>query len=52
MAEQGESYRDILRYYYTDVAVRPLDEVQSDPQAAPVARRPDAPATDERRIGW
>jgi stage II sporulation protein D len=52
MAEQGESYRDILRYYYTDVAVRPLDEVQTDPQAAPVARRPDAPATDERRIGW
>ena len=52
MAEQGESYRAILRYYYTDVAIRPLDEVQTDPQAAPVARRPDAPAADERRIGW
>jgi stage II sporulation protein D len=52
MAEQGEDYRDILRYYYTDVAIRPLDEVQTDPQAAPIARTPDPPADDERRIGW
>ena len=54
MAQQGESYRDILRYYYTDVAIRSLDEVQMDPQAVPVARTPEAPADDagDRRIGW
>ena len=54
MAQQGESYRDILRYYYTDVAIRSLDEVQMDPQAVPVARTPETPADDagDRRIGW
>ena len=54
MAQQGESYRDILRYYYTDVAIRSLDEVQMDPQAVPVARTPEVPADDagDRRIGW
>lgn len=54
MAQQDESYRDILRYYYTDVAIRSLDEVQMDPQAVPVARTPEAPPDDasDRRIGW
>jgi len=54
MAQQGESYRDILRYYYTDVAIRSLDEVQMDPQAVPVARTPEVPDDDagDRRIGW
>jgi stage II sporulation protein D len=54
MAEQGRGYRDILRYYYTDVSIRPLDEVRAAPQAVPVARTPQPPpdTSDARRIGW
>lgn len=52
MAEQGNRYDEILRFYYTDVSIRPLQEVRMDPQAAPVARSPEEVPADERRIGW
>lgn len=54
MAEQGNSYRDILRFYYSDIQIQRLDGVQKDPQEAPVARTPQPPDpnTGERRIGW
>ena len=51
MAEQGNNYREILQFYYRDVSIRRLEQVSSDP-AAPVARSPDPPPTDDRRIGW
>jgi stage II sporulation protein D len=55
MAEQGKDYRQILTYYYTDVEVDRLGEVDEDPRDAPVARTPTTdPETgaDEPRIGW
>ncbi len=56
MAEQGHSYREILRFYYTDVEIQRRGQVQEDPADAPVAREPSGRTTDStntrRRIGW
>lgn len=46
MAGQGKSYRDILRFYYTDVSLDRLDGVDPDPVDAPVARTPPPPEND------
>jgi hypothetical protein len=46
MADQGKSYRDILRFYYTDVSLQQLDGVDRDPVDAPVARTPPPPDDD------
>lgn len=46
MAEQGKSYREILRFYYTDVSLDQLDGVEADPVDAPVARTPPPPEDD------
>lgn len=54
MAEQGADYREILRFYYTDVEIERLDGVEFVPEEAPVANEPDVEKADttERRIGW
>jgi len=54
MAQEDHSYREILKFYYTDVEIQRLDGVDKDPVEAPVARnpRPTPPDTTERRIGW
>lgn len=57
MARRGFGYRDILSFYYTDVAITSLDEADAPPAtpAPPIASTP-APEEDEqtttRRIGW
>jgi stage II sporulation protein D len=52
MATQGRSYRDILRFYYTDIELEQVGEADTDATDAPVARTPDRAPADERRIGW
>jgi stage II sporulation protein D len=67
MAKRGQSYRDILTFYYTGVEIEQLGDVDKDPREAPVARTPPkpepdpaaptetrepSPDTDQRRIGW
>ncbi len=58
MAQRGFGYRDILSFYYTDVAITQLDEAEDLPiaPATPIASTP-APEADNqqkttRRIGW
>jgi stage II sporulation protein D len=43
MAKRGKSYRDILTFYYTDVRIEQLGDVDKDPRDAPVARTPSTP---------
>ncbi len=54
MAQQGKSYREILRFYYTGVEIESVEDVEFDPVTAPVATSPPAPQVDSsgRRIGW
>jgi stage II sporulation protein D len=54
MAQRGRSYREILRFYYTGVEIKPVENVQFDSITAPVATSPSPSATDTstRRIGW
>jgi len=54
MAEQGSGYREILRFYYTDVDIQQVETVEFDPGTAPVAKTPPASETDStgQRIGW
>jgi len=54
MASQGKDYREILRFYYTDVEIEAADGVDFDPVTAPVAKEPPERTTDSsgRRIGW
>lgn len=57
MARRGHGYRDILAFYYTDVTLTSLDEVEPDnlTPATPVASTEDEPAEStntRRRIGW
>jgi stage II sporulation protein D len=54
MAEQGRSYQEILRHYYTDVEIERAGDVEFDPVTAPVAKTPSPSKTDStgRRIGW
>ncbi len=54
MADEGNSYREILRFYYTGVEIKPVENVEFDPITAPVAKEPRAGQTDStgRRIGW
>jgi stage II sporulation protein D len=54
MAQQGHSYREILRFYYTDVEIQRFGRVEKDPADAPVAKEPPARTDDatSRRIGW
>ncbi len=53
MAKRGKSYREILNFYYTDVRIQTVGDVDKDPEDAPVAREPrDQTDSDERRIGW
>jgi stage II sporulation protein D len=67
MAKRGKSYRDILTFYYTEVEIEQIGDVEKDPRDAPVARTPPEPEpdpaaptdtrersvdTDQRRIGW
>jgi stage II sporulation protein D len=54
MAERGQSYREILRFYYTDVDIDEVDDVEFDPVTAPVAKEPSVSRSDStsRRIGW
>lgn len=56
MAQQGKTYREILRYYYTDVEIERFDGGQMDPVEAPVAKEPSTRDPDaevgDQRIGW
>jgi len=58
MARRGHDYRDILSFYYTDVAITSLDEAEHMPLAppTPIAATEDEPSDDQkektRRIGW
>jgi len=54
MAEQGKSYREILRFYYTGVEIEKIGGVEFDPVDAPVAKEPAVTRSDttDRRIGW
>lgn len=60
MAKQGHSYRDILGFYYTDVAIEHIDSNQLVPldAAPPIAQQPppkkEGPPQKarDRRIGW
>jgi stage II sporulation protein D len=54
MAEQGKSYREILRFYYTGVDIERVEGVDFDPVKAPVAKTPSPAEADTsgRRIGW
>ena len=57
MARRGFSYRDILSFYYTDVTLASLDEIDGLPLTppAPIASQ-ERPSSDQqkptRRIGW
>jgi len=57
MADRGFGYRDILAFYYTDIALTTLDDADATPlePTTPIASTP-APETTEsestRRIGW
>jgi stage II sporulation protein D len=54
MADEGRSYQEILRHYYTDVEIERAGDVEFDPVTAPVAKTPSPSKTDStgRRIGW
>jgi len=58
MANRGFGYRDILSFYYTDVALTQLDEAEDLPlaPATPIASTPtpETPTEEQapRRIGW
>jgi len=54
MAKRGKTYREILRFYYTDVEIESVEDVEFDPVTAPVAKSPSPSETDTttRRIGW
>jgi stage II sporulation protein D len=52
MAERGKDYREILRFYYTDVEIEAVDGVEFDPVTAPVAKEPSNANASGRRIGW
>lgn len=54
MSNQGHDYREILQFYYTDVSLTHLDELDVDPGRPRVATE-DAADEDEEsetRIGW
>jgi stage II sporulation protein D len=57
MANRGFGYRDILSFYYTDVALTTLDDADAIPlePTTPIASNPapEASGTETtRRIGW
>jgi stage II sporulation protein D len=55
MATDGQSYREILNYYYTDIAIRRHQGTELAPPAEPVAESPAVSAPSDstsRRIGW
>ena len=57
MANRGFDYRDILAFYYTDVALTTLDDADATPlePATPIASTPAPKASEAestRRIGW
>lgn len=54
MAQQGHSYREILRYYYTGVQIEQLDEVQPSIARPPVAQDSTTAPPDSTvpRVGW
>ncbi len=55
MAEEGRGYREILRYYYTDIAIRRHEGTELAPPAAPVAESPAVSTPSDStagRIGW
>lgn len=51
MAEQGKTYREILKFYYTGARVQTLGELSSTP---PLAEDPSTDVSDSTstRIGW
>lgn len=51
MAERGNTYREILSFYYTDAQIQTLGELSSSPSLAkdPSTEVPDSTST---RIGW
>ncbi|PSQ67862.1 MAG: sporulation protein, partial [Bacteroidetes bacterium QH_1_64_81] len=51
MAQQGNSYREILLFYYTGAQIQQLDDTSSPPPLAedPTTQVPDSSST---RIGW
>lgn len=49
MADDGASYKEILRFYYRGVRIERIDGVQVAPPVLPVANDRVAPP---RRIGW
>lgn len=57
MDRRGHTYRDILAFYYTDVALRSLDGTLRSALDAPVPApatdpEPPPPVTSGKRIGW
>lgn len=56
MAQRGFGYRDILSFYYTDVALTPLEDTDTLTPTTPIAASPEpeqAAADDTpQRIGW
>ena len=55
MAEDGRDYREILQYYYTDIAIRRHQGTELAPPAEPVAESPAVSAPSDStsgRIGW
>lgn len=51
MADEGNTYRDILSFYYTDAQIQTLGELSSSP---PLAEDPATEVSDSTstRIGW
>ena len=49
MAQQGNSYREILSFYYTGAQIQQLDDTSSPP---PLAEDPTTQVPDSTRIGW
>jgi stage II sporulation protein D len=57
MANRGFGYRDILAFYYTDIALTTLDDADATPlePTTPIASNPAPEASETettRRIGW
>jgi len=54
MAQEGTSYREILRYYYDGVQITSLENISIDSQGEAIARSPSVPEPDSSssRIGW